>query len=186
MLSAPRRPDEHSSTSPALILYRTETALPYDENRRDDRPDRGDRFGGGGDRFGGGGDRFGGGGIASAVATASAAAIASATGGDRFDRGERREGGNSVKARLRAKARKKDRKNRKRTFARKKVSRLTTDKTVVVDYKDPKLLRSFLSETGKILPRRITGNTAKQQRVVALAVKRARHLALLPYPPNMA
>ena len=97
-----------------------------------------------------------------------------------------KRGGGSVKSRLRAKARKKDRKNRKRTFARKKVSRLTTDKTVVVDYKDPKLLRSFLSETGKILPRRITGNTAKQQRAVALAVKRARHLALLPYPPNMA
>jgi len=93
---------------------------------------------------------------------------------------------NSVKSRLRAKARKKDRKNRKRGFARKKVSRLTTDKTVVVDYKDPKLLRSFLSETGKILPRRITGNTARQQRAVALAVKRARHLAMLPYPPNMA
>jgi small subunit ribosomal protein S18 len=137
--------------------------LPYDENRHDDRPDRGDRFGG--DRFGGG-DRY--------------------DRGDRFDRGERREGGNSVKSRLRAKARKRDRKNRKRTFTRKKVSRLTTDKTVVVDYKDPKLLRSFLSETGKILPRRITGNTAKQQREVALAVKRARHLALLPYPPNMA
>jgi small subunit ribosomal protein S18 len=136
--------------------------LPYDENRADrgDRYDRGDRFGGDrGDRF----DR-----------------------GDRYDRGERREGGTSVKSRLRAKARKKDRKNRKRSFGRKKVSRLTTDKTVVVDYKDPKLLRSFLSETGKILPRRITGNTAKQQRVVALAVKRARHLALLPYPPNMA
>ncbi len=133
--------------------------MPYDENRRDDRPDRGDRFDRGGDRF----DR-----------------------GDRFGDRDRREGGTSVKARLRAKARKRDRKNRKRTFARKKVSRLTTDKTVVVDYKDPKLLRSFLSETGKILPRRITGNTAKQQRAVALAVKRARHLALLPYPPNMA
>jgi len=137
--------------------------LPYDENRPDrgDRYDRGDRFDRGdrGDRF----DR-----------------------GDRYDRGERREGGTSVKARLRAKARKKDRKSRKRSFGRKKVSRLTTDKTVVVDYKDPKLLRSFLSETGKILPRRITGNTAKQQRVVAVAVKRARHLALLPYPPNMA
>lgn len=137
--------------------------MPYDENRPDrgDRYDRGDRFDRGdrGDRF----DR-----------------------GDRYDRGERREGGTSVKARLRAKARKKDRKSRKRSFGRKKVSRLTTDKTVVVDYKDPKLLRSFLSETGKILPRRITGNTAKQQRVVAVAVKRARHLALLPYPPNMA
>ena len=152
--------------------------MSYDRPDRDDRPDRGDRFGGGGDRFGGGGDRFGGGGGDRFER------------GDRFDRGDRfgdrREGGGSVKARLRAKARKKDRKNRKRTFARKKVSRLTTDKTVVVDYKDPKLLRSFLSETGKILPRRITGNTAKQQRAVALAVKRARHLALLPYPPNMA
>ena len=169
-----------------------ETSLALRRPDRDDRPDRGDRFGGGGggDRFGGGGGRFGGGGdrsaavaadsaavIASAAATASTAATASA---------DRREGSGSVKARLRAKARKRDRKNRKRTFARKKVSRLTTDKTVVVDYKDPKLLRSFLSETGKILPRRITGNTAKQQRVVALAVKRARHLALLPYPPNMA
>lgn len=92
----------------------------------------------------------------------------------------------SVKARLRAKARKRDRKMRKRSFGRKKVSRLTTDKSLIVDYKDPKLLRSFLSETGKILPRRITGNTAKQQREVALAIKRARHIALLPYPPNMA
>ena len=99
---------------------------------------------------------------------------------------EGREGPMSVKSRLRAKARKRDRKLRKRGFARKKVSRLTTDKTLVVDYKDPKLLRSFLSETGKILPRRITGNTAKQQRGIALAIKRARHLALLPYPPNMS
>jgi small subunit ribosomal protein S18 len=118
--------------------------------------------------------------IASAVAVIGSVAVATdstaATGSER--------GGGSVKSRLRAKARKKDRKNRKRTFARKKVSRLTTDKTVIVDYKDPKLLRSFLSETGKILPRRITGNTAKQQRAVALAVKRARHLALLPYPPE--
>ncbi len=101
--------------------------------------------------------------------------------GDREYRDRDREGGGgySVKSRLRAKA-------RKRGFARKKVSRLTTDKTLVVDYKDPKLLRSFLSETGKILPRRITGNTAKQQREIALAIKRARHLALLPFPPNAA
>lgn len=103
------------------------------------------------------------------------------------DRDSGGPGYGSVKARLRAKARKKERKQRKRGgFNRKKVSRLTTDKTLVVDYKDAKLLRSFLSETGKILPRRITGNTAKQQREVALAIKRARHLALLPYPPNMA
>jgi small subunit ribosomal protein S18 len=108
--------------------------------------------------------------------------------GDREYRDRDREGGGgySVKSRLRAKARKRDRKMRKRGFARKKVSRLTTDKSLVVDYKDPKLLRSFLSETGKILPRRITGNTAKQQREIALAIKRARHLALLPFPPNAA
>ena len=162
MLSARPGGAERRARSPTRGSSQRRRALPYDENRADrgDRYDRGDRFGGDrGDRF----DR-----------------------GDRYDRGERREGGTSVKSRLRAKARKKDRKNRKRSFGRKKVSRLTTDKTVVVDYKDPKLLRSFLSETGKILPRRITGNTAKQQRVVALAVKRARHLALLPYPPNMA
>ena len=163
--------------------------MPFDRPDRDDRPDRGDRFGGGGDRFGGGGgDRFGGGGDRFGGGGDRFGGGGFGGGGfDRGDRGDRREGfSNSVKGRLRAKARKKDRKNRKRTFARKKVSRLTTDKTVVVDYKDPKLLRSFLSETGKILPRRITGNTAKQQRTVALAVKRARHLALLPYPPNMA
>jgi small subunit ribosomal protein S18 len=103
--------------------------------------------------------------------------------GDRDRDREPREP-SSVKGRLRAKARKRDRKMRKRGFGRKKVSRLTTDKTIVIDYKDPKLLRSFLSETGKILPRRITGNTARQQREVAVAVKRARHLALLPYPPD--
>ena len=106
---------------------------------------------------------------------------------DRREREPREDRGpQSVKARLRAKARKRERKLKKKGFVRKKVSRLTTDKTLVVDYKDHKLLRSFLSETGKILPRRITGNTAKQQREIAVAIKRARHLALLPYPPNMA
>lgn len=49
------------------------------------------------------------------------------------------------------------------------------------DYKDPARLKRFLTERGKILPRRITGLSAKQQRQVALAIKRARHLALLPY-----
>jgi small subunit ribosomal protein S18 len=143
---------------------------------RGERDFGGDRDFGGGDRggFGGGGGGFGGdrGGF-----------------GDRprgrgpRDRDREREP-QTVKGRLRAKARKKARKQQKRLFTRKKVSRLTTDKTIVIDYKDPKLLRSFLSETGKILPRRITGNTARQQREVAVAVKRARHLALLPYPPD--
>jgi len=50
-----------------------------------------------------------------------------------------------------------------------------------LDYKDPNFLMKFINEQGKILPRRITGNSLKWQRRVAQAVKRARHLALLPY-----
>ena len=102
--------------------------------------------------------------------------------GSRGERGFRREQGpQTVKGRLRAKARKKARKQQRRLFTRRKVSRLTTDRSVELDYKDAKLLRSFLTETGKIIPRRISGNTAAQQRQLALAVKRARQLALLPY-----
>jgi small subunit ribosomal protein S18 len=86
-----------------------------------------------------------------------------------------------LKARLRAKARKKARKSGRRAFRGKKVSRLTTDRTLEVDYKDARVLRMFLTETGKIIPRRISGNTAKQQREIVQAVKRARHLAILPY-----
>lgn len=63
----------------------------------------------------------------------------------------------------------------------KKVSILTTDKSLVVDYKDTNLLRKFMTPDGKILPRRITKNTAKQQRAVTQAIKRARHMALLPF-----
>lgn len=51
----------------------------------------------------------------------------------------------------------------------------------VVDYKDVRKLQRFLTERGKILPRRATGLTAKQQRQVSAAIKRARHIALLPY-----
>ncbi len=51
----------------------------------------------------------------------------------------------------------------------------------VVDYKDAAKMRKYISERGKILPRRVTGNCAKHQRAVTLAVKRARHLAILPY-----
>lgn len=54
-----------------------------------------------------------------------------------------------------------------------------------VDYKDPEYLKRFLNEQGKILPRRITGNSLKMQRRVAQAVKRARHLALLPYVADL-
>ncbi len=51
----------------------------------------------------------------------------------------------------------------------------------LTDYKDPARLKRFLTERGKILPRRMTGLSAKQQRMISLAIKRARHLALLPY-----
>ncbi len=54
-----------------------------------------------------------------------------------------------------------------------------------IDYKDSDFLLSFVNEQGKILPRRITGNSLKYQRKVATAVKRARHLALLPYVTDL-
>jgi len=55
------------------------------------------------------------------------------------------------------------------------------EKNNVIDYKDINKLRRFVSERGKILPRRITGNCAKHQRAVTIAIKRARHVALMPY-----
>jgi small subunit ribosomal protein S18 len=64
-------------------------------------------------------------------------------------------------------------------MARRKSSPLQSGE--VVDYKDIRRLQRFLTERGKILPRRATGLTAKQQRQVALAIKRARQIALLPY-----
>lgn len=54
-----------------------------------------------------------------------------------------------------------------------------------IDYKDPEYLKKFLNEQGKILPRRITGTSIKYQKKVATAIKRARHLALLPYVTDL-
>ena len=51
----------------------------------------------------------------------------------------------------------------------------------VIDYKDTNKLKRYVSERGKILPRRITGNCAKHQRALTVAIKRARHIALMPY-----
>ena len=65
-------------------------------------------------------------------------------------------------------------------FFRKKVCRFCSQKAKI-DYKDPDSLRRFITERGKILPRRITGTCAKHQRTLALEIKRARALALLPY-----
>ena len=96
---------------------------------------------------------------------------------------DRERGPMSVKARLRAKARKKARKAQKKkgSFLRKKVCRFCADATVGIDYKDPKGLRYFMTETGKLIPQRISGNCARHQRQIATAIKRARQLALMPY-----
>ncbi len=68
---------------------------------------------------------------------------------------------------------------------KKKYCRFKKNGIKYVDYKDPEFLKKFLNEQGKILPRRLTGTSLKFQRKVATAVKRARHLALLPYVADM-
>lgn len=72
----------------------------------------------------------------------------------------------------------------KKVFSRRRVCRFCTDKEIVIDYKDSKNLRNFVTERGKIIPRRIYGTCAKHQRELTEAVKRARQLALLPYMGN--
>lgn len=68
---------------------------------------------------------------------------------------------------------------------RKKYCRFKRAGIKYVDYKDPEFLKKFLNEQGKILPRRLTGNSLKFQRKVAVAIKRARQLALLPYVTDL-
>ena len=68
-----------------------------------------------------------------------------------------------------------------RRFKRRKVSLLTINKIAYVDYKDITILRQFTDERGKIVPRRRSGATAKEQRMIAIAIKRAREIALLPF-----
>lgn len=66
-------------------------------------------------------------------------------------------------------------------FRRRKVCKFCVDKMDYIDYKDVKLLQQFTPERSKILPRRISGNCAKHQRTLQQAIKRARHLALIPF-----
>lgn len=66
-------------------------------------------------------------------------------------------------------------------FGRKKVCRFCSEKNSKVDFKDQATLKYFVTERGKIIPRRISGNCAKHQRQMATAIKRARALALIPY-----
>jgi small subunit ribosomal protein S18 len=89
-------------------------------------------------------------------------------GGGREDRGERGDRGG-------------DESGGRRGFGRRKVCRFCADKSLKVDYKDQGQLKYFLTERGKIIPRRISGNCALHQRQVATAIKRARMLAILPY-----
>ncbi len=113
--------------------------------------------GGGGYGGGGGGGGYGGGGGGGGFGR----------GGDRGERGDRDERGGDEGGR--------------RGFGRRKVCRFCADKALKVDYKDHGQLKYFLTERGKIIPRRISGNCAKHQREVATAIKRARMLAILPY-----
>ncbi len=69
----------------------------------------------------------------------------------------------------------------RRRGTRKRVCKYCADKTAVVDYKDPQALKQFITDRGKVVPRRISGNCAKHQRKVSLAISRARNIALLPF-----
>jgi small subunit ribosomal protein S18 len=68
-----------------------------------------------------------------------------------------------------------------RFFRRRKFCRFTAEGITEIDYKDLEILKGYVSETGKIVPSRITGTKARYQRQLATAIKRARYIALLPY-----
>ena len=69
----------------------------------------------------------------------------------------------------------------RRRMGRKRICRYCADKALTIDYKDPQALKYFISERGKVVPRRISGNCALHQRKVTLAIKQARQIALLPF-----
>lgn len=71
-----------------------------------------------------------------------------------------------------------------RFYRRRKFCRFTAEGITQIDYKDVELLKQYISENGKITPSRITGTSTKYQRQLAVAIKQARYLALLPYTDN--
>jgi len=75
---------------------------------------------------------------------------------------------------------------RKRLFRRRKVCRFCADTSFAIDYKDPRTLRFFTTERGKIIPRRVSGNCAKHQRKLTTAIKRARTITLMPYAATLS
>ncbi|MBI4368049.1 MAG: 30S ribosomal protein S18 [Candidatus Omnitrophica bacterium] len=92
-------------------------------------------------------------------------------------------GSNQTRERGRGRERKgfgKDKERTPRVF-RKKVCRFCSDKAAQIDYKDMESIQKFLTEKGKIIPRRITGNCSKHQRALARAIKRSRHSALVAF-----
>lgn len=86
-----------------------------------------------------------------------------------------------ISAKAKTKIREKRSKRKKKKSARQKVSRLTVDRIVYIDYKDVAMLKHYVTERGKIIPRRITGASAKHQRMLTHSIKLARQIALLPY-----
>jgi small subunit ribosomal protein S18 len=72
---------------------------------------------------------------------------------------------------------------RRKPYARRKVCRFCADSQIKIDFKDVDLMGMYISERGKIVPRRITGTCARHQRELAAAIKRARYIALLPFGP---
>lgn len=85
------------------------------------------------------------------------------SGRDSYDKGEGKGGGMRMRR------------------AKRKICQFCVDKVTDIDYKEVAKVRKFISERGKILPRRISGNCAKHQRQLTMAIKRARHIALLPF-----
>jgi len=75
------------------------------------------------------------------------------------------------------------RRKRKQFYVRRKVCRFCVDAQLLIDYKDANTLRQFVTERGKIIPRRISGNCAPHQPRVTRAIKQARLMALIPYTP---
>ncbi|HWT80872.1 MAG TPA: 30S ribosomal protein S18 [Candidatus Methylomirabilis sp.] len=75
---------------------------------------------------------------------------------------------------------------KRRTYRRQKVCKFCLDKIVLIDFKDIKRLRNFVSDRGKIIPRRISGNCARHQRQLTTAIKRARSIALLSFAAELA
>lgn len=74
---------------------------------------------------------------------------------------------------------------RERRFTRRKVCRFCADKALRIDYRDARMLRYFITERGKIVPRRISGNCARHQRKVTEAIKQARSIAIMPFASSL-